>query len=349
MRAKSGLVAIAVAIELLITVALALATPGPARAGQPPADFAAWLDALRQEAAAKGISQATIETALADLEPVQRILQRDRNQAEFKLTFETYLNRVVRPKTVARGREMMRTHRDLLRRVARRYRVQPRFIVAIWGIETRYGAVEGTMPVIPALATLAYDVRRSRYFRKQLFSALRMLDLSYIDLASMKGSWAGAMGQPQFIPSSYLAYAADFDGDGRRDIWRNEADVFASIANYLAKHGWADDQTWGRRVRLPDELADRLGDFARGGRSGCRAIDAMTIAKPLSAWQSLGVRRADGSDLPHRDLSASLVRADGGKGDDYLVYKNYHAVLRYNCAHHYGLTVGTLADRIGFR
>ena len=341
MRRIPSLVAIAMSISL--------AAGGMARAGQPPADFADWLDALRQEAAREGISQTTIDTALADLQPVQRILERDRNQAEFKLTLKTYMNRVVRPKNVARGREMMQTHRDLLRRVARRYRVQPRFIVAIWGIETRYGAVEGTMPVIPALATLAYDVRRSRYFRKQLFNALRMLDRNYIDLASMKGSWAGAMGQPQFIPSSYLAYAADFDGDGRRDIWHNEADVFASIANYLAKHGWADDQTWGRRVRVPDGLADRLGDFARSGRSGCRAIDRMTIAKPLSAWQSLGVRRADGSDLPTRDLPASLVRADGGAGGDYLVYKNYHAVLRYNCAHHYGLTVGTLADHIGFR
>ncbi len=341
MREKSGL-----ALTAALAVALAF---GIARAGETPPNFAAWLDEFRLEAAADGISQATIDAALAGLEPVQRILERDRNQAEFKLTFEDYLRRVAKPKTIARGREMLQKHRDLLRRVARRYRVQPRFIVAIWGIETRYGAVEGTMPVIPALATLAYDVRRSRYFRKELISALRMLDLNHIDLASMKGSWAGAMGQPQFIPSSYLAFAADFDGDGRRDIWRNEADVFASIANYLAKHGWSDNQSWGRQVRLPAGFADRLGEWARSGRSGCRAIDNMTAAKPLSAWQALGVRRADGSDLPTRDLPASLVRADGGDARSYLVYKNYHAVLRYNCAHHYGLTVGTLADRIANR
>ena len=327
---------------------LALGALRPAAADIPP-DFPAWLDGMRDEAAAAGISQATIDAALTDVVPVQRILERDRNQAEFKLTFEDYYGRVAKPETIATGRQMLAENRALLDKVAAQYGVQPRFILAIWGIETRYGAVRGTMPVVPALATLAYDARRSKFFRKELVAALRMVDRNYIDLPSMKGSWAGAMGQPQFIPTSYLAYAQDFDGDGRRDIWTNRGDVFASIANYLARHGWSDDVTWGREVRLPDGFEGRLAELKRTGRSGCRAIDRMSVAKSLPEWQAMGVRRTDGTDLPTRDLQASLVRSDGAGGRSFLVYRNYHSILRYNCAHHYGLTVSMLADRIARR
>lgn len=310
-------------------------------------DFDRFLAEVRSEALQKGIRANVIETALTGVEPVMRIIQRDRNQAEFKLSFATYRDRVITPANVARGQKLRDEHQALLRQVSQRYGVQPRFILAIWGIETRYGGVKADMPLFHSLTTLAYDRRRSAYFRNELFAALTMLDRGYIDLATMKGSWAGAMGQPQFMPSSYLAYAEDFDGDGRRDIWGNTGDVFASIANYLAKHGWTTAQTWGREVRVPAALQARMGEFAREGRSGCRAIDQMTRDMPLADWEKLGIRRADGGELPKVQVSGALVQPDGPEGASFLVYGNYRSVLRYNCAHHYALTVSLLADRLG--
>ncbi len=310
------------------------------------AAFQKFLDGVREEAVGKGIKSAVVQQALANVEPVARVLERDRNQAEFKIDFATYRDRVITTANVERGRRLRDQHRELLGQVAQRYGVQPRFILAIWGIETRYGAVKADVPLFNSLATLAYDQRRSAFFRNELFAALQMLDRGYIDYGSMKGSWAGAMGQPQFMPSSYLAYAEDFDGDGKRDIWGNQGDVFASIANYLAKHSWSSAQTWGRDVKLPAGFQTKLPELAREGRSGCRAIDQMTRDLPLSEWARLGVRRGDGGELPRVNLSGALVQPDGPNGPSFLVYANYRSVLRYNCAHHYALTVSMLADRI---
>jgi len=321
----------------------ALMAPGIA-AGQEKPSFEVWLEGVRAEAIEIGIKPEIVTAALTGVEPIQRIIQRDRNQAEFKLTLDRYMTRVVTPANVAAGRRMAKKHETLLAAVGRKYGVQPRFILAIWGIETRFGAVEADVPLIPALATLAYDARRSTFFRRQLFDALQMVNRGYIGLESLLGSWAGAMGQPQFMPSSYLAFAEDFDGDGKRDIWKNEGDVFASIANYLAKHGWRDDLTWGRQVKVPAALAASLGEPGRRAAPGCRATTS--DRKPLPEWQALGVRRADGGDLPVRDIPAALVLPDGAGGDAYLVYQNYAAIMAYNCAHLYAVTVGTLADRI---
>ncbi|MBS4044818.1 MAG: lytic murein transglycosylase [Alphaproteobacteria bacterium] len=310
-------------------------------------EFEAFLAEVRTEALQKGIKANVVQTALTGVEPVMRIIERDRNQAEFKLSFATYRDRVITPLNVQRGQKLRDDHQALLRQVTQRYGVQPRFVLAIWGIETRYGAVKADVPLMHSLATLAFDRRRSSYFRNELFSALTMLDRGYIDFPTMKGSWAGAMGQPQFMPSSYLAYAEDFDGDGRRDIWGNTGDVFASIANYLAKHGWNTSQTWGREVRISPELQKSLGNYAREGRSGCRAIDQMTRDMSLEEWSKLGVRRADGGELPKAQQSGALVQPDGAGGPTFLVYGNYRSILRYNCAHHYALTVSLLADRLG--
>ena len=310
-------------------------------------EFDAFLAEVRSEALQKGIKQDVVRTALTGVEPVMRIIERDRNQAEFKLSFATYRDRVITPANVQRGQKLRDDHQALLRQVSQRYGVQPRFVLAIWGIETRYGAVKADVPLMHSLATLAFDRRRSSYFRNELFSALTMLDRGYIDFPTMKGSWAGAMGQPQFMPSSYLAYAEDFDGDGRRDIWGNSGDVFASIANYLAKHGWNTSQTWGREVRISAELQKSLGNYPREGRSGCRAIDQMTRDMSLEEWSKLGVRRADGGELPKAQQSGALVQPDGAGGPTFLVYGNYRSILRYNCAHHYALTVSLLADRLG--
>jgi membrane-bound lytic murein transglycosylase B len=234
-----------------------------------------------------------------------------------------------------------------LLKIGRTFGVQPRFIVALWGIESSFGRHKGGYPVVQALATLAHDGRRSAYFRKELFNALAILDEGHILVADMTGSWAGAMGQNQFMPSSFLSYAVDYDGDGRRDIWKSEVDVFASTANYLARSGWRDDQTWGRQVKLPEALkATIAGLMPKDPPKGCRALRRLTVQKRLGEWQKLGVRRLDGRDLPRRELPASLVFPDGAEGPAFLVYNNFRVALKWNCSILFATAVGLLADRI---
>ena len=243
---------------------------------------------------------------------------------------------------IRRAREMATRHKSLLEKVGQTYGVQPRYLVAVWGIESNFGRFTGVRPTIQALATLAFEGRRATLFRNELFDALRIVERGHAPLENMKGSWAGAMGQPQFMPSSYLRYAEDFDGDGVRDIWTNQGDVFASIANYLKAYGWDGEATWGRPVKLPAparELADRAG--SRG--EGCRAERALSRRQPLAEWQEMGVRTASGENLPKVDRLASLLVA-GER--NYLVYGNYEAILGYNCANAYALSVAMLGDRL---
>ena len=307
--------------------------------------FSDWLNDVKVEAAKRGIKQSIIDSALQDVKPIKRVLKRDRNQSEFKLTLKRYLSRVVTENNIKRGRLMARKHQATLKAVGKKYGVAPQVILAIWGIETRFGLVKAKVPLIPSVATLAYDRRRSKYFRAQLFAVLEMLNRGYIDQKSLYGSWAGAMGQPQFMPSSYLAYAQDFDGDGRRDIWKSVPDVLASIANYLAKHGWRSNLNWGREVALPVSYAEKLGPPKKRATRGCRA--RTSNPKPLTEWQADGVRRVNGQDLPSRNLPAVLVLPDGNEGRAFLAYKNYASIMAYNCAHLYAVTVGVLSDRIG--
>jgi membrane-bound lytic murein transglycosylase B len=216
--------------------------------------------------------------------------------------------------------------------------------VAVWGLESNFGRFSGVRPTIQALATLAWEGRRGDFFRGELMNALEIVDRGYIGLDQLRGSWAGAMGQPQFMPSSYLEWAQDFDDDGDRDIWRSEADVFASIANYLREHGWVPDFTWGREVRLPASGLDAVHATVGMREQGCRAERELTNRLPLAGWHDLGVRTAAGGALPNVALEASLLNS--GKRS-YLVYRNYEALLEYNCAHSYALAVALLADRIG--
>ncbi len=204
--------------------------------------FNQWLKGVKKEARSKGISQATIDEALSGIAHDSRVIRLDRRQPETKLTLEEYLAKVISDQRVARGREMLAQHRELLEPISKQYGVAPEFIVALWGIETSYGSNTGSFSVVESLATLAYDGRRSAYFRGELMNALRIIDEDHISAYDMEGSWAGAMGQCQFMPSSFLNFAVDYNGDGKRDIWNTEADVFASIANYLSKHGWNDDR-----------------------------------------------------------------------------------------------------------
>ena len=242
------------------------------------------------------------------------------------------------PARVAAGRERLRRHRDLLERVSAEHGVPPQVIVALWGIESSYGEITGGFPVVGSLATLAFDGRRADFFRRELLDALAILDGGDIAPEDMTGSWAGAMGQSQFMPSSYLRHAVDFDGDGRRDIWASLPDVFGSIANYLADAGWQRGYIWGRPVQVPDDLP-----------AGLVGLD---VKKPLPEWGELGVRRADGGPLPAVDIPASLVIPDGGAGDAadgaraYLVYHNFGVLMDWNRSTYFALTVGELADRI---
>jgi len=326
-------------------------TFAPAAAQDQPADpppFNEWLSELRREAAGQGIGESTIAAALEGLEPNDRVIELDRRQPEFTQTFSEYLSARVSEARISRGREMMARHRNALREVAAEYGVQPRFIAAIWGLETNYGSYTGGMSVVRSLATLAWDRRRSDYFRRELFSALKIIDAGHIAAGEMLGSWAGAMGQSQFMPSSFLDYAQDFNDDGRRDIWTTEADVFASIAHYLARYGWRDDMTWGRRVLVPAGMTAQSDALAQESPpDGCsRALREHSRTLPLAEWQARGVRRMSGTALPERDFGASLYQPDGANGPAYLTYSNYRAILRYNCSNLYAMAVGHLADAL---
>ena len=210
-------------------------------------------------------------------------------------------------------------------------------------MESRYGQVQGKTPVFQALATLAWEPRRAKFFRTQLFDALAIAASSDVETNWMLGSWAGAMGQPQFMPSSYLQYAVDFDGDGKRNIWNSTADVLASIARYLQEHGWKNGRTWGRPVIVPSATQDQLPEIVSQRSQGCSAKRNMTQRLPLDRWHELGVRRLDGNVLPKVAIDASLVEAES---NTFLVYGNYDTLLSYNCAHYYALSVGLLADQL---
>jgi membrane-bound lytic murein transglycosylase B len=308
------------------------------------AAFAQWLDGVRDEALKRGIRPETVKQAFDGVEPVPQILERDHAQAEFSLTTQQYFDRRLTRETVASAKQYAKQYHELLLRVQKAFGVPPRYLIAVWGLESNFGRFVGLRPMIPTLATLAFDPRRATFFREELFKALLVVDRGYIDLPALKGSWAGAMGQPQFMPSSYLAYAQDFDGDGKRDIWTSQPDVFASIACYLKERGWSPDQVWGRPVKFAESARTRISAAAPLRTAGCRAERQLSTPLPLRTWRQLGVRRNDGGLLPNTDVAASLLETDDARR--YLVYRNYEAVLAYNCAHTYALSVSMLGDAI---
>jgi len=326
-------------ILLLGIVALTLITTvGPVRAQDDNAaeDFGVWLETLRAEALEERISAATLDAALAGVEPIPRVIELDRSQPEGAMTFAQYMERVVPNSRVQKGRARLKENAVTLKAVHEAFGVQPRFIVALWGIETNFGQYIGGFSVIASLATLAHDGRRSAYFRGELLNALRILEQGHISPDAMVGSWAGAMGQSQFMPSSFVRFAIDFNGDGRRDIWTSKADVFGSAANYLAESGWNGNQTWGRKVLLPDNFDPAMAD--------------LKISKTLADWQVLGVRRANGQNLPVvAGMMGSVVFPGGEGGPAFLVYDNFKTTLKWNRSTYFAMAVGHLADRIAGR
>ena len=294
--------------------------------------FRACVVALTEEARAAGISESVIEEVLGDVEPVERVIELDRQQPEFTQTFAGYYNRRVTTERVQRGRAMLAEHRDLLEDIQRRTGVPPHYLVAFWGLETNFGSYFGNIPVPASLTTLACDERRGRFFASELMAALRIVDAGDIPPDDMVGSWAGAMGHVQFMPSVFLRYAVDADGDGRRDLWGSVPDAMASAANFLRGIGWQPGLRWGREVRLPDGF-----DYALAGRDQRR---------PLSDWVDLGVTDAFGRALPRLDLRAALLVPSGHDGPAFLAYDNFDVIMRWNRSEFYALSVGRLADEI---
>lgn len=294
--------------------------------------FDAFLEGVKAEARRNGISQATLNRALSGIRPNDRVLELDRRQPEFTQTWEQYRDARLSPTRIDGGRRAFADHRATLDAVYGRFRVSPRVVVAIWGLETNYGGFTGNFNVIESLATLAWDGRRSSYFRNELMAALRVLDAGHVSPERMKGSWAGAMGHPQFMPSNFDRLAVDMDGDGRRDIWDNRADALGSIANYLARSGWREEELWGREVILPPGF-----DPNEARRENTR---------PLREWVRQGVRRPDGIALPPLDIETAILLPGGAGGQAFAVYPNFNVIRRYNPSNFYALVVGLLSDRV---
>jgi membrane-bound lytic murein transglycosylase B len=291
----------------LLTAFVIATLPHQALAAQ---GFERWLQGVRQEAASKGISQTTIRSALSNVVHIDRVIELDRKQPESRLTFPEYKNKVISKARINEGRELLKKHRDLLEAVSSNTcGIAPEVIVALWGMETSYGKNTGNFSVINALATLAYDGRRSSFFRGELMKALKIIDHGHITASEMEGSWAGAMGQNQFMPSSFDAYAIDGNGDGKRDIWNSLPDVFASTANYLCKSGWRAGERWGREVHMTQTIPQSL-----------MGLDTL---RSIEQWSAMGVTLPDGRALSQgSEMQASLIRPEGAQ-NPYLVYNNY--------------------------
>lgn len=293
--------------------------------------FDEWLADLRAEAALLGISASTL-AALDNIAPLERVLELDNSQPEFVQTFTRYIELRVTPGQVSRGQQLLQQHGVLLDEVRQRYGVQPHYLAAFWAIESNFGRATGGFSVLEALATLAYDPRRSEFFRRELLTALRIIDDGHIAPERMSGSWAGAMGQLQFLPSVFDRYGVDGDGDGRIDIWNSLPDVFHSAANFLSQSGWRGDQRWGREVLLPDNF-----DYRQSGTG---------VRKPLDEWRGMGVTTLDGNPIPVvAGMEASVILPAGANGPAFLAYGNFRATMAYNPSTFYALTVGHLADR----
>lgn len=293
--------------------------------------FADWLAELRAEARELGISESTLRE-LDSLQPLERVMELDNSQPEFVQTFTRYLGLRVTPNQVARGQSLLQQHSVLLEQVRQRYGVQPHYLVAFWAVESNYGRSTGGFSVLEALATLAYDPRRADFFRRQLLTALQIIDDGHIQAERMSGSWAGAMGQLQFMPNIFYQYGVDGDQDGRIDIWNSLPDIFHSAANFLSQSGWRGDERWGREVLLPDDF-----DFSLTGTS---------TRKPLQEWRELGVTQLNGVPIPvAAGMEASVILPAGAQGPAFLGYANFRTTMTYNPSTFYALTVGHLADR----
>jgi membrane-bound lytic murein transglycosylase B len=315
--------------RFLLSSAIPAALPVPAfaTAGD---SFASFLKGVRADARSAGIRPVTLDRAFAGVVPNKKVLDRDRHQPEFTLTWARYRELVITDKRITEGRQAVAASRAIFQRVEQRYGVGPGVIAGIWGLESSFGTGTGDFRVVEALATLAWEGRRASFFRGELMAALKILDHGDVAPGAMTGSYAGAMGQPQFMPSSYLRYAVDFEGNGRRDIWTSKPDVLASIANYLAASGWRRGETWGQAATVPP---------------GVNALGRDT-KRPVAEWGRAGVRPVSGRWAAQADTAAGLVAPDGAGGETFLVFGNFAAIRRYNPSDYYAIAVGLIGDQV---
>lgn len=314
-------------LKFLFLLALLATFPAHAQSG-----FDDWLAAFRLEAAAQGISAATLDAALTGITPIERVVALDRRQPEFVQTFSDYLRARVTPARVARGLELMAEHAALLDAVEQQYGIPKAVLVSFWGLETNYGATLGSLNIPVSLATLAYDGRRSAFFRSQLLDALRIIDAGHVNAADMKGSWAGAMGHMQFMPSTFRAYAVDGDGDSRIDLWQSLPDALYSGANYLKRAGWRTGEPVAIEVRPPSGFDWRRASIAN--------------RLPVTQWTALGVKAVDGGPLPEVAGRAAIVVPQGWQGPAFMVFDNFDVVMRWNRSVNYALAVAQLAQQV---
>ncbi|MFA1238661.1 lytic transglycosylase domain-containing protein [Serratia odorifera] len=306
-----------------------------AQTGRDPAEFPAYVEALKRQAVAQGIDRQTVDSAFANVHFVDRVIKADRNQLEKKITLDVYLQRVLSPTKIQQGRQLLRQYQPQLARATARYGVPERYIVALWAMESHYGKIQGKEDVVSALSTLAFEGRREAFFSKQLMAALQIIQQGHVPAEQLTGSWAGAMGQCQFMPSSFLSYGADGDGDGRIDIWHNLDDVFASTANYLATEGWKPGIGWGREVTLPSGF----GSGHLGLKNG--------QARSVNQWAAMGIRQADGSALPSATLRSWIITPDDAQGRAFMVYDNFRTIMHWNRSYYFAISVGMMADAVG--
>lgn len=288
---------------------------------------------LRNHAVDQGIAESISDRVLAGIEPLERVIELDRSQPEFTRSFHDYLEPRVTQQRVKQGQILYKQHADLLERITGETGVPGRYLIAFWGLETNFGSYTGEIPIPQALATLACDQRRSDYFTRELVSALRLIERGDVEAEAMEGSWAGAMGQMQFMPSVYLEQAVDADGSGRVDLWNSVPDALTSAGHLLQNLGWNEQERWGREVQLPDGFDYSL---AKG----------LDHRRPLSEWRELGLRNAFGGELPRADMQAALLLPSGHEGPAFLVYDNFRVIMGWNQSEFYALAVGHLADRI---
>jgi len=289
--------------------------------------FSQWREQFRAEALAAGISAATFDQAFAGVQPDQAVIEADRSQPEFTRPVWQYLEGAISPQRVRSGRRLLSEHATTLDKIEARYGVDRETLVAVWGLESSFGQIMGDKSVIRSLATLAHEGRRPAFAKSQLIAALEILQHGDVEPQRMRGSWAGAMGQTQFIPTTYNTHAVDFDGDGKRDIWNSSADALASAAHYLQASGWKQGKAWGFEVELPEGFDYALADTE--------------IRKPLAEWRRLGLRNLPGDQ---EEASASLLLPAGHRGPAFLIMDNFRAILRYNNSSAYALAIGLLAE-----
>jgi membrane-bound lytic murein transglycosylase B len=313
--------------------------------------FDNWKSEVIKNAPEYGLGKNFVQSLVKEFQVNKRVIENDKCQPEFTLTFSEYIDKRISNLRVKNGINKYNKYNSLLQKIKKVYNVQPRFIISIWGLETAYGEITGNYPVIESLLTMSYDERRRRYFTKELYNSFKIIEEGHVDLENFKGSWAGAMGQNQFMPSSFLNYAQDFNNDGKKNIWTDIEDSLASIGRYLQGVGsnkWDPNYTWGREVIPPENIKELEKELFIKREKGCLAIKKLSKKIPLSKFREMNFQKLNGQKVDNLGIDSYLVRMGREENDFryFIVYNNYLNILSYNCSNYYALSVGLLSDKI---